>query len=88
MQKNLKISLFGKSFTIATTEDENIVVQAVDIVNELINNKTQKGILHDDKMAVVVALELAVDLAKQRTLLQSYEDKSLHLNSLLTKDES
>ncbi|MFH0898628.1 MAG: cell division protein ZapA [bacterium] len=87
MQKNLKISIFGKSYSINTNEDEHIIFEAVNKVNNLMKNKTKEAptALDADKLAPIIALELAVDLTKKENILKTYENKAVHLNTLLVE---
>ncbi|MBS1987451.1 cell division protein ZapA [Candidatus Dependentiae bacterium] len=88
MQKSLKISIMGKQYSIATDQDNNDdIIQAALLVDQLMKNKTAQSALSEEKVAVVVALQLAADLQKKIRLLESWQQKAFGLSSLLS-DES
>lgn len=88
IQKNLKVTLFGKSYTIATNEDEAIILEAVELLNNSMKNKVGKATSFDtEKLAAIIALEVAVDLTKASSQLRNYEHKASHLNSLIDAKE-
>lgn len=82
MQKNLKISIFGKNYTISTDENSEDVVEAARIVDSLMRDKAgQKVAQHDQgQLAITVALELATDLAKTKQQLARWETKIAQIN--------
>ena len=81
MQKNLKISIFGKNYFISTDEDSEDVVEAARVVDNLMKDKSGHASLQGEgQLAVVVALELATELAKKRRLLELWEAKAAKLN--------
>lgn len=87
MQKSLKISIMGKQYTIATDEDNDDIIQAAQLVDQLMKNKmAQLSSLSQDKVAVVVALQLAADLQKKTQLLDSWQQKAEDLTSLLKEE--
>ena len=87
IQKNLKVTLFGKNYSIATNEDEVIILEAVELLNDLMKNKVGKATSIDmEKLAAIIALEIAVDLTKISSQLREYEHKASQLNSLITKE--
>lgn len=78
----------GKQYCIATDQDNNDdIIQAAQLVDQLMKNKTAQSALSEDKVAVVVALQLAADLQKKIRLLESWQQKAVGLSSLLS-DES
>lgn len=87
MQKQLKISINGKQYSLATDEHDNDVYCAAQMVDSLIKSKLEKmPNTHEDKIALVVALHLATDLAKSQRLLQDNEHKLSQLLALLHKE--
>jgi cell division protein ZapA (FtsZ GTPase activity inhibitor) len=89
MQKNLKISILGKSYLIATDEDDKSIYQAAELVDTLMRSKLAKmptGSASEDKVALIVALQLASDLMKKTEELQSYENRIEQLVLALTTD--
>ena len=84
MQKQLKITLNGKQYAIATDEHEQDVVQAAELVNNLLRAKCEKmPSLSEDKVALMVALHIAIDSAKSQRLLVEDEVKVEHIISLM-----
>lgn len=78
----------GKQYSIATDQDNNDdIIQAALLVDQLMKNKTAQSALSEEKVAVVVALQLAADLQKKIRLLESWQQKAFGLSSLLS-DES
>ena len=84
MQKQLKISIQGKQYSIATDENDQDVLQAAALVDGLMQDKGSK-MPHagDDKVALVVALHVATDLAKSKRLLETEEARLGALVQLL-----
>ncbi len=75
-RKSLKVSILGKSYSLATDENSEIVYQAAAMVDGLLNGNSaaiQAGSL--DKVAIVTALQLAADVIKMRNSLDEYEDR-------------
>ncbi len=85
MQKQLKITLNGKQYSITTDEHEQDVVQAAELVTNLFGAKREKmPSLSEDKIALMVALHIAIDLAKSQRLQAEDEVKVEHIISLMT----
>jgi len=81
MQKNLKISIFGKNYLISTDEDSEDVVDAARVVDELMRSKAGSASLQSDgQLAIIIALELATDLAKKKRQLEQWEVRVAALN--------
>ena len=74
MQKQLKISINGRQYSIATDENHQDVIEAAQLVDALMKSNIEKmPNVSDDKIALLVALHLATDLAKSRRLLEEGE---------------
>ncbi len=88
MQKNLTISILGKSYSLSTDENADLVFQAAQKVDKMLRDKIDKvgKAISEEKLAVIVALELATELAKQNEALASFEQKALDLDSLLDQE--
>ncbi len=87
MQKQLKITINGKHYAIATDEDDNDVYYAAQLVDSLLKSKTEKlPAGSEDKAALIVALQLATDLSKAQRELKSVEQKAEQLLMLLGKE--
>lgn len=65
MQKNLKVSILGKTYHLLTEEDDDSVFQAVQLVDNLMKRKAEKMPGADEKVAIIVALQLATDLTRK-----------------------
>lgn len=65
MQKNLKVSILGKSYSLMTDEEDESVFQAVQLVDSLMKRKAEKMPCSEEKVAIVVALQLATDLTRK-----------------------
>ena len=77
----------GKSYSIATNENEAIVLEAVVLLNGLMKNKVGKATSFDvEKLTAIIALEVAVDFTKTTSRLRDYERKASQLSSLITKE--
>ncbi len=75
-RRNLKVSILGSSYSLATDEDADVVYQAAAMVDSLLQGKG--GSISSnvfDKIAVVTALQLAADLIKMKKSLDEYEGK-------------
>ncbi|MFA6535569.1 MAG: cell division protein ZapA [Candidatus Babeliales bacterium] len=82
-QKKLKISILGKSYLINTDETQEDVFAAAHLVDSMLKESATKGSVTDDnKMAVIVALQLATELNKALNKLNGFESKIEQLNDL------
>lgn len=76
MQKNLKVSIFGKNYVIATDEADDCVQAAALMVDGSMKAKSEKTPLQNEgRLAVVVALELAADLIKNQRATKVLEER-------------
>ena len=88
MQNNLKVTINGKQYTIATDENSQDICDAALLVDTLLKGKSNKVTRDtDEKTALIVALQIATDLAKTQRLLQSCEQKIEGLLALLTEEK-
>ena len=77
----------GKQYCIATDQDNNDdIIQAAQLVDQLMKNKAAQLTLSEEKVAVVVALQLAADLQKKIRLLESWQQKAVGLSNLLSDE--
>lgn len=84
MQKNLKISIFGKNYLIATDENSDTVTEAAGVVDSLMKSKAEHMPLQSEsRLAVIVALELAADLSKKAQELKQWEARVSALSQSL-----
>jgi cell division protein ZapA (FtsZ GTPase activity inhibitor) len=85
MQKSLKISVFGKSYSIIADENDQEVLLAAELVNNIMNSKAGKApqAVENEKIAVVAALQLALELNKKNLMLMQCESKAENLVRLL-----
>lgn len=76
-QRTLKISILGKTYTVVTDELDIDVYAAAGVVDNLFQTKGMKSLpTHGqltDKIAVIVALQIATELIKTRKALNKYE---------------
>lgn len=79
--KQLKVTISGKQYTIATDEQDQDVYSAAQLVDTLLKSKAS---FNNDKAILIVALQLATDVAKYQKSLQSCEQKIAQLLTLLT----
>ncbi len=85
-KRTLKLSIFNRDYVISTDESDKHIYNAANIVNNLVREITKK--IHpgnENKVAVLAALQLAVDLTK-RNEKDKYAE--LKLDDLLTLLES
>lgn len=84
MQKNLKVSILGKDYAIATDEGEANVTQAAELVDALMSQYTQRfPRAGEGRIAVVVALELASKLAQKDNDLAALQKRVAALNTII-----
>ena len=87
IQRNLKVTIYGKEYPIVTDEDEQIVHRAAQIVDMLLKKVAEKSSTGVDSRAVIlVALQVATDLAKQLSFIEKIESRTTALSALLDKD--
>ncbi len=83
-KKSLKITVQEKEFTIHTDEDENCILQAAELLNNLLNDYNQKApSMREAQRNLLVALQLATDLTKKSNALKSSDLRVKELNSLI-----
>ena len=87
-QESLKISILGRSYSIITDEDHGDVHDAVRLVDGMIKSKftNDSSSNNVEKISVIVALQLAIDLAKKQRMLKKYESEISHVDSLLNEE--
>lgn len=83
IQRNLKVSILGKNYFVATDEHEADVINAAELVNQLAKSKSNKKSELDANVAIIIALELATHLAKKERLAENYEQKVMTLLALV-----
>lgn len=85
-KKQLKISINGKQYSIATDEDDKDVYQAVELVGVLLKKNIEgASAIDESKTALVAALNLATELIKSKNTLCMYEQRVEQLVRLLDK---
>jgi len=85
--KKLTISVLGKSYPISTDEQENDVLQAAELVNVLLKDFLKEGANHlSEKLMMMVALQLAINLVKSQKNMHNYEEKISNLVSLFASE--
>lgn len=87
-QKNLKISIFDKSYFINTDEIEEEIFSAASLVDSMLREQNSKTSVKDkSKLLVIVALQLANDLGKALNRVSIFENK-INLLSKLIKEKT
>lgn len=76
----------GKQYSITTDQDDNEIIQAAQLVDQLMKNKTAQSALPEEKVAVIVALQLAAEMQRKTQLLECWQQKAEDLNSLLKEE--
>lgn len=83
-QKNLKVSILGKSFFITTDEDTEDILQAAELLNALMQEKLNKNpSSNESKIALITALQIATDFKKSLKVFDHYKETAERLASLL-----
>ncbi len=83
-QKDLKVSILGKSFSITTDENTEDILQAAELVNELIKEKLSKSpSSSENKIVLIIALQIAADLKKYVREFDQYKATTQRLTELL-----
>jgi cell division protein ZapA (FtsZ GTPase activity inhibitor) len=84
MQKNLKVSIFGKNYLVATDEPDAYVLSAAQLVDTAMKGKAEKApLVNEGRLAMVTALEFATELVKSQQMVREMEEKIEHLNQTL-----
>jgi len=79
-QKNLKISILGKSYVIATDEPSESVLLAAKRVDKLLTEKLDNvSSKNSEQVAIAVALELATELIRKERTLEEYDLKAIEI---------
>lgn len=83
MQKQLKLTINGRQYSIATDENDHDILYAAELVDSLLKSKADKFPAGtEEKAALIVALQIAADLAKNQRQIQEYEKKLEELLAL------
>lgn len=84
-KKELTIVILGKTYSIVTDEDRQIVETAAQHVDSLLKRTAamQQSPAEMMKKTTFVALQLAVDLLKKQQELETIGEKTTTLNDLL-----
>jgi cell division protein ZapA (FtsZ GTPase activity inhibitor) len=82
----LKVSIMGKHYLLSTDEDNEQIVHAAQLVDALMKSKAEKMPLNNnEKLAVIVALQLAAELAHKTEPLKDGEAERAHLIALVSE---
>ena len=76
-EKPLKISILGKNFTVVTDECDSDVYAAACIVEKTYQMRGVRGFVwpqYIDKIAVIITLQVAMELVKTRKMMQLCEN--------------
>lgn len=89
-EKTLKISILGKSYTVVTDEQDVDVYAAAGMVDKFFQEKglnlpAGQGQLAD-KIAVVVALQIATELVKAKKALKQCESACAGLTGMIEQN--
>ena len=86
-KKILKLSIFDKTYSITTSENEEQLTAAAKKVDELLRSVVSKTELKNEgRVAVLTALQLAFDLIKQKNAEEKYVSKVERIISKLDKE--
>ena len=87
--KNIKVTIFGKSYTLATDDSERDVLNAVEFVDKKMKDlATAIGVNDGYSAAVMLALELASELNKSKASAELVQQKVSRLSSLVDSELS
>ena len=87
MRNNVKVSLLGKSFSLVTDQEPAIVEKAARKVDDMMRAKIEKMVqASEEKVALLVALELAADLMLSNQKLEQWQDSLERLSSVIDKN--
>ena len=89
--EKLKIYVCGRGYSISTSDSDNQqeLEQAVYIINKIIDKKSkQPNIYSEGKLALITAVEIAIDFLKTNKLLKRYQEKELELISKIDNSSS
>ncbi|MFC1894977.1 cell division protein ZapA [Candidatus Dependentiae bacterium] len=82
--KKFNVTIFGKSYVISTNELGQRTIKAAELVDLLMKNVASKTLIKDNyKIAVLVALQLANELEKNKEELKNWQNKTEDLELLL-----
>ena len=83
--KTIKVTILGKNYTLSTDDNEQDVINAVELVDRKMKEITSAMQVSDPyTAAVLLALELAGEVKKQKQNLNLWQKKASDLGSLLT----
>ncbi len=86
MQKTIKVSINGISFTISTDEHQEDIEYAARLVDTMIKNRVEKHVgLSSDRAILVVAMSLATDAIQAQRRVEQYEEKIALLSATVAE---
>ncbi|MFA5074867.1 MAG: cell division protein ZapA [Candidatus Babeliales bacterium] len=83
--KQMDITIHNKNFSINTDENEELIFQAANLVDSLLKNVSNEIKIEskDTQLTVLIALQLATKLIKNRKILKIWQIKTEKLSSLI-----
>ena len=75
-EKTLKLLILGKTYTVVTDENEDDIEAAIDLMDDLFEEKIATSGLHgqlSERVAAIAALQMAVELIKMKKIVKTYE---------------
>ncbi|HBS48170.1 TPA: hypothetical protein DEO28_03740 [Candidatus Dependentiae bacterium] len=79
----LKVSIFGKDYSIATDENQEHILKAAKLLDDLLKVIANGSSTVDHKIVVLAALQMATDLVKQKNFNDILEVKVNELVKLI-----
>jgi cell division protein ZapA (FtsZ GTPase activity inhibitor) len=86
--KRLNVSILGKNFVISTNENEDEIQMAALMVDEMVKEKLPKVAMlnnKNEKALIIISLQLAIDLLKNKQILDRYESEVCQVTQLLNE---
>jgi cell division protein ZapA (FtsZ GTPase activity inhibitor) len=84
-QESLKVNIGGKCYVITTDEDSKVVQNAAKLVDSMIRQSAYGKSFEKEKIAIIVALKLAVELELKKGALEKYEESAGNLQKMLAE---
>jgi cell division protein ZapA (FtsZ GTPase activity inhibitor) len=82
--QSVKVSIFGKTYMVSSSNDESVAFQAARMVDELMHAATRKGAeIPESKAAVYTSLQLAFEILKMRQDQELFHRKIASLLDVL-----
>ena len=83
-KQSIKVTIFGREYTLSSQENPEQINKAAQLVDAMMKSAAeQMPNVQEEKIAVLISLQLAASLSKSEELLEGFGDKAISLTHML-----